>query len=177
MYLTGFDFTEEDLRANQRGFVTPRQTEWVRGWAEGIRHSQRSGWPIVIFFLILGLGLILGMNLSNESTRRVLLSDPLIIVVICSIAPLVLGIFGLSVFFANRRAAKLAEVELKTAEGTVRLDEEHSRVGTTYYVYVGDTEFTFGADMSRVFPEGSRCRIFYCETSMLKVILSHEALD
>ena len=176
MNITDFDFTEEDLHANQRGIVTPRQQEWVKNWAKGIRRSQSGNFPIVIIFLILGLSLILGMNFSNERARAALLADPINLVVICAIVPIVLSIVGIGVYFGNRRAAKLAKAELKVAEGVIRLDEEHSRVGTTYFVYVGKIEFRFGKDVSRSLPEGSKCRIYYCETSMLKMILSYEKL-
>ena len=177
MNLTGFDFTEEDLRSNQRGFITPRQKKWVEGMAEGIRHSQRGSFPIVIIFMLLGFGIIFGMIFSNESLRGAFFADPLVLILtFCSI-PVILGIVGLGHFFGNRRAARLAAAELKSAEGVISLDEEHSRVGTTYYVYVGETEFKFGGDMSRVFPEGRRCRVFYCETAMLQLILSYELFN
>jgi len=176
MNLTFFDFTEEDLRSNQRGFVTASQKKWLEGFAHGIVRSHRGGWPIIIFFLLLGSGMILALNLSNESTRRAFFADPIILIVLCATFPLVLGIYGVSAIFARRRATRLTDAELKTAEGIVSLDEESSRVGTTYYVYVGETEFKFGEDVSAIFPEGRRCRIHYCETSMLKMILSYELL-
>ncbi|NWF63496.1 MAG: hypothetical protein HXY38_04240, partial [Chloroflexi bacterium] len=77
MRLTFYEFTDEELQSNRRGFITPRQKQWVQGMAKGIRASQRGGFPIIIFFMILGFGLILGMNLSNERARVAFLSDPL----------------------------------------------------------------------------------------------------
>jgi len=175
--LTFYEFTEEELRSNQRGFITPSQKKWIEGMAQGIRRSQRGGFPIVVFFLIVGLGLILGMSFSNERARAAFLADPLNIVVLCATIPVILGIFGLSIFFANRRAARLVESELKKAEGVIRWDEEHSDVGPTYFLFLGSTTFKFGEDLSEVFPEGKRGRIYFCETSMLQLILSHELLD
>ena len=177
MLLTFYEFTDEDLNSNQRGLITPRQRQWVLGMAKGIRASQRGGFPIVIFFMILGFGLVLGMNLSNERARIAFLSDPLNIILLCAAIPVSLGIFGLGAFFANRRAAKLERSRLKAAEGVIEWEEESSRVGPTYFLYVGDAEFKFGEDLSGIFPAGRRGRVFYCETSMLQLILSHELLD
>ena len=172
-----FEFTEEDLRSNQRGFVTPSQMKWLKGFAGGIVASHRGGWPIILFFLLLGTGMILAMNLSNESTRRAFFADPIIGIVLCAMFPVVLGIYGVSAIFTKRRADKLSNPVLKTAEGIISLDEESSDVGTTYFVYVGETEFKFGGDMSRYFPEGRTCRVYYSETSMLHTILSYELID
>lgn len=172
--LTFYEFTEDDLKSNRNGFITPRQREWVKGFAKGISRSQRGTAKFAIIFPFIGLCLILGMSFSNESARAALLSDPMNLIVLVLVVPLVIGIFLLSIFFADRRAARLSEAELKKAEGTVKLDEEHSRVGPTYFVRVGKTEFKFGEDVSEYFAAGGTYRIFYCETSMLKLILSYE---
>ena len=171
-----YEFTEDDLRSNQRGFITPAQLNFLNSFAKGIVASHRGGWPIIIFFLLLGTGIILAMNLSNESTRRAFFADPLIAIVLCATIPVVLGIYGVSAIFAKRRADQIANPVLKIAEGTITLDEESSSVGTTYFVLVGEDEFKFGGDMSAYFPEGQKCRIFYSETSLLKIILSYEFL-
>lgn len=172
-----FDFTEEDLRSNQRGFITPHQKEWITGVAGGIRRSQRGNFPIVIFFMIIGLGIFFGMILGNEGAKQAFIADPLNIIVICISIPVILGIVSLGQFFGKRRADRLENSGLKTAEGVISLDEETSDVGTTYYVYVGEMEFKFGDDMSRIFPAGGRFRVYYCETSFLQMILSYEELS
>ena len=172
-----FEFTEEDLRSNKRGIVTPSQLKWLKGFARGIVASHRGGWPVIIFFLLLGTGVILAMNLSNESARRAFFADPIIAIVLCAAFPVVLGIYAVSAIFTSRRADKLSTPVLKTAEGIISLDEEHSDVGRTYFVYVGRTRFKFGGDMSQQFPEGRNCRVYYCETIMLYAILSYELVD
>ena len=172
-----YEFTEEDLRSNQLGFITPAQMKFLNGFAKGIVASHRGGWPIIIFFLLLGSGMILAMNLSNESTRRAFFADPIIVIVLCATFPVVLGIYGVSAIFAKRRADRIANPVLKIAQGLIRLDEESSEVGPTYFAFVGETEFKFGDNMSRYFPEGRKCRIFYSETSMLKMILSYELIS
>lgn len=172
--LTFYEFTEEDLKSNRNGFITPRQQEWVKGFAKGISRTQRGTTKIAIVFPFLGACLILGMHLSNEDARAAFFANPQILIVLCATLVLVVGIFALSIFFADRRAARLSEAVLKKAEGTVELDEEYSKVGPTYYLRVGKTVFKFGEDVSSYFAEGGIYRIFYCETSMLKLILSHE---
>lgn len=171
-----FEFTEEDLRSNQRGFITPSQMKFLDGFAKGIVASHRGGWPVIIIFLLLGTGIILAMNLSNESTRRAFFADPIIAIVLCATFPVVLGIYGVSAIFAKRRADQVANPVLKIAEGPITLDEESSRVGTTYFVLVGEDEFKFGDDMSQYFPEGRKCRVYYSDTSILKIILSYELI-
>ncbi|MBE0672041.1 MAG: hypothetical protein IH588_15780 [Anaerolineales bacterium] len=172
--LTFYDFTDEDLKSNRNGFITPRQKEWIQGFAKGISGMQRGNAKIAIVFPFIGLCMILAMSLSNERARAAFLSDPTYLIVLVLVVPFVAGIFAISIYFADRRAARLSEASLKKAEGSVKFDEESSRVGTTYFVYVGETEFKFGEDVSRYFAEGGVYRIFYCETSMLKLILSHE---
>lgn len=175
--LTFYEFTDDDLKSNRNGFITPRQREWIKGFAKGISRTQRGTAKFAIIFPFIGLCMILGMSLSNESARTAFFSDPMNWIVFVLIVPFVIGIFGLSIFFANRRAARLSEAELKKAEGTVELDEEYSSVGPTYFVRVGKTEFKFGEDISGYFLKGGTYRIFYCETSMLKLILSYEKIS
>lgn len=175
--LTFYEFTEDDLKSNRNGFITPRQREWVKGFAKGISRSQRGTAKFAIIFPFIGLCMILGMSLSNESARAALLSDPVNLIVLILIVPLVVGIFAASIYFADRRAGRLSEAKLKKAEGTAELDEESSPAGPTYFVRIGKTEFKFGEDVSSYFAEGGVYRIFYCETSMLKLILSHEKIS
>jgi len=118
------------------------------------------------------------MNLSNESTRRALFADPINLVILCASIPLILGVYGIGAFFAKRTASRFHEPELRVAEGVIRWDDEYSdSVGRTYFLYLGKTEFKFADDLSHTFPTGKRVRIFYCEGSQIKLILSHELLS
>jgi hypothetical protein len=178
MILNIFEFTEEDLKSNRLGLLSANQRKWVEGMAGGIRRSQRSLFPVLIFFMILGLGLFLGMTLSNESTRKAFLADPSTLIVLCGSVLVILGIFGASIFFANRRAERLANSQVARAEGKVRLDEKRSsKTGTTYYAIIGRDKFAFAESVSGLFKEGEAYRIYYCETSMLKLILSYERIS
>lgn len=176
--LTFFEFTEEDLRSNQHGLITPRQKQFLHQYGESLVSSHRSGWPMIIFFMLLGGGIILAMNLSNESTRRALLADPINLVILCASIPLILGVYGLGAMWARRTALRFSQPDMKVAEGEVRWDDEYSdSVGRTYILYVGKTKFKFGEDLSHAFPSGRRGRIFYCEGAQIKLILSHELLN
>lgn len=172
--LTFYEFTEEDLKSNRNGFITARQKAWITAFAKGMSGMQRSHAKIAIIFPLIGICIFFAILLPNESARTAFFADPIFVIIFALLIPFIAGIFALSIYFADRRSARLVEAEVKKAQGTVRFDEESSRVGTTYFVYVGETEFKFGEDVSSYFAEGGMYRIFYCETSMLKLILSHE---
>ena len=172
-----FEFNESDLNSNRLGLISARQQESLKQYAGGIRKSQWSSVWVIGFFLPFGLCLILGMYLSNESTRRALFSDPLNFIMILAVIPIVTFIVGLGIFFANRRANKLENAELKRVEGIVSHDEKHSKYGTTYYVIVDKVKFLFSEDVYQIFPEGARFRIYYCDATHFQLILSYEKLN
>ena len=176
MLLNIFDFTESDLNSNRLGLISARQQEQLNQFARGMRKSQWSSLWVVGFFLPFGLCLVLGMYLSNESSRAALFSSPWNLIAILAVVPIVLAIVGLGIFLTYRRAERLSNPELKIAEGVIALEEEHSKYGPVYYVIVDEKEFTFTEPVSKMFPEDSRVRIYYCETSYLQYILSHEKL-
>lgn len=173
-----YAFTEEELRSNQRGFVSDGQKEMLWQMAAGIRRSQRSTAKIAIVFPFIGLCIVLGLSLSNESARAALFSNLINLIILGLLIPFIVGIFWLSVYFADQRADQLATSRLSKVEGKVSLDETHSsEVGSAYYVKIGKVKFVFPEDVSRIFPEGSTFRIYYCETTMLKLILSYEKIN
>ena len=177
--LSMFEFTEEDLKSNKRGFFSASQKATLKGYAEGMRSTQRGGLWVVVFFLFFGLCIILGMSLFNESSRRALFASPFNLIVLAMTIPVVLGIFALSIWAAYRRADRLTNAELKSVEGVARLDESHDDgVGSTYYVIINKVKLPIPEESSgSIFQNGKRYRIFYCHVSMLKFILSFEKLD
>ena len=177
--MSPFEFTEEDLKSNKRGFFSASQKATLKSYAEGMRRTQRGGLWVVIFFLFFGLCIILGMFLSNESSRTAFFSSPFNLIALALIIPVVLGIFALSIWAAYRRADQLTNAELKSIEGVARLDETHeSGIGSAYYVIINKIKLPIPEEASgSVFREGKRYRIFYCHVSMIKFILSFEKLD
>jgi hypothetical protein len=173
-----YEFTEQELISNQRGFMSSGQKEMIHQFAAGIRRSQRATARVAIIFPFIGLTMILALSLSNERARAALFSSALNLLVLACLIPMVLGIFALSIYLADKRADKLATSKLSTVEGRIGLDETHSTgIGSTYFVIIGKTRFAFPEDVSHIFPENSKFRFYYCETTMLKLILSYEKLN
>ena len=177
MNLNIFEFTESELNSNRLGLISARQQEQLNNYAKGMRKSQWSSVWVVGFFLPFGLCLIFGMYLSNESSRAALFSNPMNLLMILAVIPIVAVIVGLGIFFAYRRANRLENSELKRVEGVVQHDEEHSKYGTTYYLIVDGVKFLFSENINEVFPQGSRFRIYYCDASYFQLILSYEELS
>src|SRR5688572_7528470 len=111
MSLNIFDFTESDLNSNRLGLISARQQERLNQFAAGIRKSQWNSLWVVGFFLPFGLCLILGMYLSNESSRAALFSSPWNLIAILAVVPLVLAFVGLAIFLTYRRAERLSHPE------------------------------------------------------------------
>lgn len=177
MLLNIFEFGEDDLASNRRGMMTARQRMWIQNMAGGIRRSQAGTAKAGIFFLFFGLCVVLGMYLSNESARTALISNPANFLPLLVVVPIVAAVFALSVYFANRRADRLLGSGVRKAEGTARLAEERSsETGSAYYVYVGKTKFSFAESVDALFEEGGRYRVYFCETTMLRLVLSYEKI-
>lgn len=169
-----FDFTEEDLKSNQRGHVSPRQREWLQMTARGIRSSSWTSVYVTVGFLFLGLCIILALYLQNEDSRAALFSNPLNLLVFPATILAVAAILAFSIWLARRISERLMNAQLQTAEGKVRLDEESGKGGTTYYVFVGKKKFSFGEDMSGVFKEGEKYKVYYCKSGIYEMVLSLE---
>src|SRR5687767_5254445 len=106
---------------------------------------------VAVAFLFLGLCITPGLYLQNEDTRAALFANPLNLLVFPVTVFIVVVIIALSIFSARRQANRLAGAQIQTAQGKVRLDEEHGEGGITYYAFVGKKKFAFSEDMSRVF--------------------------
>ncbi len=174
-----FDFTEEDLKSNKRGHVSPRQKEWLQMTAGGIRRSSWTSVYVMVGFMFLGLCIVLGLYLQNEDSRAALFSNPLNLLVFPATIVAVAGILAFSVWLARRISERLMNAQLLVAEGTIRLDEEgRGESGfTSYYVFVGKKKFAFSEDMSRVFKEGEKYKVYYCKAGVYEPILSLERVD
>jgi hypothetical protein len=146
--------------------------------ARGVRSfSWRSAF-ITIGFTFLGLCIILGLSLQNERSRAALFSSPVNLIVLIGMVPLILGILALVIFLNYRNANRLENSVLSSASGAVRLDEDASaKGGTAYLVYVGKKKFTFGDDMSHVFKEGGKYKVYYCKSGLYEFVMSCEQLN
>lgn len=176
--LSVFEFTPEDLKANQRGYLTDKQRGWLQGTARGITSCSMASAPIALGFVLLGLSITLGLYLSNEDSRRALFSNPMNLLGLAAAGVIAVAAVGLSVFLARRQAAGVRQAQLRRAQGKVRLDQDYSSSSnlTTYQVFVGGHKFSFGDDMSAVFQEGHSYNVYYCQSGPYQLIMSFEEL-
>ena len=172
-----FDFTEEDLKLNKRGQVSPRQREWLNMTARGIRSSSWTSVYVTVSFLFLGLFIILALYLQNEDSRAALFSNPLNLLVFPATMLAVAAILAFSIWLARRISQRLMNAQIQSAQGKVRLDEESGEGGTTYYVFVGKKKFAFGEDMSSTFKEGEKYMVYYCRAGVFEMVLSMERME
>jgi hypothetical protein len=176
--LSIFEFTPEDLKANQRGYLTDKQRGWLQGTARGITSCSMASAPIALGFVLLGLSITLGLYLSNEDSRRALFSSPMNLLGLAAAGVIGVAAVGLSIVLARRQAAGVARAQLQRAQGKVRLDQDYSSSSslTTYHVFFGAHKFSFGDDMSSVFREGHAYSVYYCQSGPYQLIMSFEEL-
>jgi hypothetical protein len=174
-----FEFDEEDLKINKRGQLSPSQKEWLKMVGKGGVRVQGFNVWIAIGFMILGLCLILGLFLQNEDSRAALFANPLNLLIFPVLILVVVGILVLSLLLARWNANKLQNAVLSSVSGNTRLDYDSSGKSglTSYYVFVGKKRFTFGDDMSSVFKEGEKYKVYYCKAGMYEFVMSYERLD
>lgn len=173
-----FEFTEEDLKANKRGQLSRSQREWLKGIARGTRSFSWINSSIAMGFTFLGLCIVLALSLQNERSRATLFSNPMNLIVLIGMVPLILGILALVIFLNYRSANKLENSVISSVSGPIRLDYDSSGESglTSYYVFVGKKRLTFGEDMSSVFKEGEKYKFYYCTSGLYEFVMSFERL-
>ena len=146
--------------------------------ARGIRSCSWTSALVAVFFLFLGLSIILALFLQNERSRAALFSNPTNLIVLPATALIVLGILALSILLARRQANRLQNAVLSSASGIVRFDYDSSGESgvTSHYIFVGKKSFTFGDDMSGTFKEGEKYKVYYCKSGVYELVLSYEQL-
>jgi len=174
-----FEFTAEDVKANKRGQLSPGQQEWLKMIGKGGVRMQGFNVWIAIGFMVLGLCLTLGLYLSNEDSRAALFSNSLNLLIFPIIILVVVGILVLSILLARWNADKLQNAVLSSVSGNVRFDHDSSGESgiTTHFVIVGREKFKFADDMSHVFKEGEKYKVYYCKSGMYELVISYEPLN
>ena len=174
-----YEFTEEDLKHNKRGQLSPSQREWLKMIAHGARSFSWKGAFITIGFTFLGLCIILALFLQNEDSRAALFSDPINLIVLIGMVPLILGILALAIFLNYRNANKLENAVISSVSGAVRCGYDSSGESgiTTYYVIVGRKKFKFADDMSSTFKEGEKYKFYYCKAGLYEFVMSYEKIE
>jgi hypothetical protein len=173
-----FEFTEEDLKFNQRGQLSPSQKVWLKNVARGTRSFSWTGAVVIIAFAFLGICIMLGVTLQNQDSRAAL-SDPRFLIAFPIIVVVILGIIILSIGVAYWNANRLENAALLSVTGNTRFDESYSSKSNirSYYVFVGKKRFTFADDMSRTIKEGAKYKFYYCKPGMYEFVMSFEKLD
>ena len=174
-----YEFTEEDLKLNKRGQLSPKQKEWLKMIGRGGVKMQSGNTWIAIVFMVLGLCIILGMYLSNEDARAALFANPLNLLIFPVIIAVVVGILILAILLARWHANKLENAVLSSVSGAVRHDYDSSGQSNivTYFVIVGKKKFKFGDDMSSKFKEGEKYKFYYCKAGMYEFVMSYEKVN
>ncbi|MCE9647700.1 MAG: DUF3592 domain-containing protein [Chloroflexi bacterium] len=173
-----FEFTEEELKSNRNGFLSPRQKELLSTMAGSVRGSSKNGVWVILGFMMLGLCILLALFLPTLNARNLQTLGPQMAAGLCFTVLAVLAMIVLSLFISNRLAARLESAEVLTAEGIVRHDSSYSSQAgfTSYYVYFGKKRFAFADDMNSVFPDGARLRVYYTKAGQIELIMSFEKL-
>jgi len=176
--MTSFDFTEEEVQLNKRGVLSARQKEVLKATAHGIRASSKGGIWIILFFVALGLCIIVATFMQGMDARRLQTLGPQLAIALCFTVFAVFVITVLSVLYSRQQAAKLEVAQLLSAEGIISHDSSYSMESgfTSYYVYFGKKRFSFADDMSGIFPEGAKFRIYYCKVGQIELIMSYEKI-
>src|SRR5258705_10941862 len=132
-----FEFTEEDLKLNKRGQLSPSQKERLKMVAQGVRSFSWKSAFIAIGFTFLGLSIVIALYLQNEDSRATLFSNPVNLIMFPVIVLLILGILALGMFLNYRNANRLENSVLSSASGVVRFDQDSSGESgiTSYYVF------------------------------------------
>ena len=180
MSIFKFNFTEEDLRENQRGLISPRQKERLQAAVRSARQDERRDTLIMAGVIFLVFGGILGLVLQDESARAVLFSNPGILVIFLVVLFLIVSVIARATFLLYRDMNRLEDSVLSSVSGVVHLAEgsagEDNNL-TLYSVFVGEKRFTFLDDMSPIFKEGEKYKVYYCESGMYKRVMSYEQLS
>jgi hypothetical protein len=173
-----YEFTEADLKFNQRGHLSPGQKEWLEMIGQGGVKVQRFNVWIAAGFMFLGLCMILALYLQNEDSRAALFANPINLLILPILIFVVLGILVLSILLARWNANKLGNAVLSSVTGNLRFDRDYSSKSsiTTYYVIIGKRKFKFADDMSAVFKEGQKYKFHYCKAGMYEFVMSYEKI-
>jgi hypothetical protein len=124
------------------------------------------------------LCVILGLVLQDASSGAVLSSNPGSLVIILAALFIMVSVTALMVFLRYRDVNRLEDSVLSSVSGVVRLGEASSFEDniTFYYVLVGEKRFAFLDDMSPIFKEGERYKVYYCASGVYKRVMSYEQL-
>lgn len=168
--LQAFGCSIDDLVANRRGSLTPRQQQILA------RHIAIGSWSsrlaMLVFlgtiaFFLIGAPLLIG----EESVPQQVLPALGATVVV------VLGVVGAFVGIGVRRLRNLRRANICMIEGPIRRTTKHIKHSrwTAYYLWVGRMRFQLMSEQQyKVFVDGRSYRIYYILYPPTQLILSLE---
>jgi hypothetical protein len=172
-----FDFSQDDLMANQAGRISARQQEWL---AQMARTTNRWGGATLwvgLFFMMFAVCLILSLFMMNEDTQKVLASaSPMLAAAVCFVFLAIILFSFLGKRVTQKQAEQIVHAEFLTAEGTAKLGETFNpRWGSGYYLEIGETRFA--VDARNKFEEGKQYRVYYGRIPDGNLIFSYEKIS
>jgi hypothetical protein len=171
-----FDFTQDDLRSNQRGQISTRQQEWLAQMARTtVRWGGTTLW-VGLFFMIFAVCLILSLFTMNEDSRKLLASaSPMLAAAFCFVFLGIILFSLLSRRVTEKQAMEFTQAALGSVEGIAKLGETFNpRWGHGYYLEIGETRFA--VDARNNFEEGKRYRVYYGSVPRVNLIFSYEKI-
>ncbi|MCW5874388.1 MAG: hypothetical protein KIS88_07050 [Anaerolineales bacterium] len=149
-----FNFTNDDLTANQARRLSPRQQKELQGYLAAARKGVAVSLGLTLSAPILILGLLLALAASGDE-----LSD--IWPAWLAAGALYFAIFGVFVAVDARRRKRLREQQVQEVHGRpIRHEKQHKGL-TAYYVTIGDVRFQVQPEQYREFKDNSYYRVYY----------------
>ena len=175
--MNAFNFTAEDVDANRRGIITPRQRARLRSVGHGISGCSLQGLiGMTIFVVVVGAFLSYGFY-SNESTRGDVFGNPANLAILLAALAIPIVVMAVAYFSSQRRAGQLSDAQVRVAEGNATIKQTISaHGGTTYVVRIGAKRFNFLEEYGGLFKQGASYRIYYAQAGPYEPILSIEEL-
>lgn len=166
-----FDFTQEDLRANQVGELTESQRLKLQKYGKQFACAS-----LVAFVAMLGsVGLIVAFTVSNADGNPAVMKDAVPILTIVFGWTLFIVLFFILLGFY--RVRDIRSGKLSTAEGETHCWTKKQRYLTEYHFKIGKTKFraTSQAQYDAIQPDRNY-RVYYIKNPPAHIIFSIEPL-
>jgi len=168
-----YDFTEEDLQANQRGEVTSRQRDQISRQRE--THNLKKNIVLLVILGALGIALLVlnGARRNYEEQDFSAIQN----------AILVLAIFFVVMWVVATVRTRRAKPYFSTAQGSARtviheIFTQQSRSTYLYELSIGSYKFYVpNEEELRAFEDNIHYRVYFVEFTPQKIILSAEVLE
>lgn len=162
-----FRFNNDDLKFNHCGQISQRQILWLRKFQPRLRSFL---WMVATLLLMLSLTLV--FYLMNKADFSLWLLNPTNRIALLITISDVIGLFGMSTFVARRNAGGLDNPIFLLIEGDLQADWEKN----SYYVSIGEKNFVFHDDISKIFLMNKRYEMYLCESGVYTFLLAFEKL-